>query len=187
MAGTALPHSQEDAELGCGGSLPDTLTGATSAIPSSMAGTVVLLANSHDSLAASELAPGAFGAPAHHVQLPKGLLPAVPCAGCESPRPCLLDVWLDVVKSDGPTYVVTNGASYMHYERWATATGLPPSNLINDGTTTRAARLGALGDFDLVLRSKNIKSDVMVVAGDTLFSEGFDLHSVEFGHYDSRN
>ena len=52
---------------------------------------------------------------------------------------------------------------YKHYERWATANGFPVENIINDGTTTYDTKLGALADFDLVLRNKNVQDDVMVV------------------------
>jgi hypothetical protein len=37
-------------------------------------------------------------------------------------------------------------------------------NIINDGTTTHQYRLGAVADFELVLRIKHIHDDVLVVS-----------------------
>jgi glucuronokinase len=75
-------------------------------------------------------------------------------------------------------FLIVGCYRFKYYERWATANDFPTENIINDGTTTFASRLGALSDFDLVLRSKNITDDVMVVAGDMLFQAGFDVHAV---------
>ncbi len=37
-------------------------------------------------------------------------------------------------------FIVTNAAKFKHYERWATASDFPVSNLINDGTTSFESR-----------------------------------------------
>jgi glucuronokinase len=75
-------------------------------------------------------------------------------------------------------YLVSNADKFKYYERWATANYFPTENIINDSTTSHSERLGPVGDFDLVLRSKKVTEDVMVVAGDMLFEEGFDISSV---------
>ena len=76
-------------------------------------------------------------------------------------------------------YIVVNADKFKYFERWASANDFPPENIINDGTTTFETRLGALGDFDLALRSKGITAeDVMVVAGDVLFQVNFDVSGV---------
>jgi glucuronokinase len=54
-------------------------------------------------------------------------------------------------------FLVTNADKYKHFERWATASDFPPENIVNDGTTSQEARLGSLGDLDLVLRVKKIR------------------------------
>ena len=65
--------------------------------------------------------------------------------------------------------------------RWATANDFPVENIINDGTTSAASRMGSVADLDLVLRSKPsiAESDVMVVAGDMIFSNDFDISGVQ--------
>ena len=52
---------------------------------------------------------------------------------------------------------------FKHFERWATASDFPVENIINDGTTTYSNRLGAVADFDLVIRSKAVHDDIMLV------------------------
>lgn len=48
-------------------------------------------------------------------------------------------------------------------ERWATATGFPRENVINDGTTGSTGGIGSLADLWLALSSRNmLDSDVMV-------------------------
>lgn len=77
-------------------------------------------------------------------------------------------------------YLVTNANKYKYYERWATANDFPVENIVNDGTTTAANRMGSVADLDLVLRTKAIQdADIMVVAGDMLFSRGFDITGVQ--------
>ena len=101
--------------------------------------TVVLLANSHSSLGAGEIPEKSAGHPAHHVRTPKALLPAT-----SSTHKCILDEWWALVKpatSDGPAraYLVSNAAYFKHFERWATASGFPTENIINDGTRAMEA------------------------------------------------
>ena len=63
----------------------------------------------------------------------------------------------------------------------ATANDFPVENIINDGTTSAASRMGSVADLDLVLRAKPsiAESDVMVVAGDMIFSNDFDISGVQ--------
>ena len=42
--------------------------------------------------------------------------------------------------------------------------------LINDGSTSDENKLGAIGDLQFVIEKENIKEDIMVIAGDNLFS-----------------
>lgn len=130
---------------------------------------VVFLCNSHDSVPLATLRPSE--GPVHHARTPKGLLPA-PAAGR-----LLIDVWQSATASSaGPPVVVINGASYMHYERWATSRGLPVDHLINDGSTTADAALGEAAALPLVERRRlslgATASDgpTLVVAADTALS-----------------
>lgn len=54
---------------------------------------------------------------------------------------------------------------YKHYERWATANDFPVENIVNDGSTTLKDQLGAVADLELVIRSRKLDDDVVVVRG----------------------
>ena len=43
--------------------------------------------------------------------------------------------------------------------------------IINDGSTDDSNKLGAIGDLNLVLKQERVDDDLIVVAGDNLFSE----------------
>ncbi|MBM3823032.1 MAG: nucleotidyltransferase family protein [Verrucomicrobia bacterium] len=79
-------------------------------------------------------------------------------------------------------YIVTNAKFARQFEKWA-ATYQAAHNLeftiVNDGSTDDSNKLGAIGDLDLVLRNQSIEDDIIVVAGDNLFSEPL----TEFGKY----
>jgi glucose-1-phosphate thymidylyltransferase len=68
------------------------------------------------------------------------------------------------------TYVVTNSKFAESFHAWAGASG-HPVRVIDDGTTDDATRRGAIGDIALVLDQEDIDDDLVVVAGDNLFSE----------------
>ena len=73
-------------------------------------------------------------------------------------------------------YLVTNADKFKHYERWATASDFPTDNIVNDGSTDHADRLGSVADLALCLRAKKIVEEegssgqeVLVIAGDMIF------------------
>ena len=67
-------------------------------------------------------------------------------------------------------FLVTNADKYKHFERWATASNFPVDNIVNDGSTMTSNSLGAIGDIELVMRTKNLWDHiVMIIAGDMLF------------------
>eukprot|EP01065_Artemidia_motanka_P040725 TRINITY_DN5152_c1_g1_i1.p1 TRINITY_DN5152_c1_g1~~TRINITY_DN5152_c1_g1_i1.p1 ORF type:complete len:672 (+),score=213.78 TRINITY_DN5152_c1_g1_i1:84-2018(+) len=143
--------------------------------------TCIILVAGHSSILESELRRDD---PAHELGLgplkkqPKALLPVV---GRHGQRCSILDLWWNDLKERrqfSTVYLVTNADKYKYYERWATARDFPVDNIINDGSTTHEARLGACADFDLAVRTKNITGDVMVVSGDMLTSEDFDISGV---------
>jgi glucose-1-phosphate thymidylyltransferase len=71
-------------------------------------------------------------------------------------------------------YVVTNAKFAGHFQKWADeyATRAPFAfTVINDGSTDDTNKLGAIGDLNLVLRQEKVDDDLIVVAGDNLFSE----------------
>jgi glucose-1-phosphate thymidylyltransferase len=94
---------------------------------------------------------------------PKALLPV---AG----QP-MLDRVLDALAGVGAdrTYVVTNAKFAPQFGEWAASR--PDVTVIDDGTTSDEDRLGAIGDIVYVLQQAEIDDDLVVVAGDNLFSE----------------
>jgi glucose-1-phosphate thymidylyltransferase len=79
-------------------------------------------------------------------------------------------------------YVVTNNKFAASFQEWAD--GYKGAKLafeiINDGTTSDADKLGAIGDINLVVSRANLaESGLIVVAGDNLFSESL----ADFGRF----
>jgi glucose-1-phosphate thymidylyltransferase len=72
-------------------------------------------------------------------------------------------------------YIVTNAKFAEHFQRWADGyRGLyegAPITIVNDLTTDESNKLGAIGDMNLVLTQAQIDDDIIVVAGDNLFSD----------------
>jgi glucose-1-phosphate thymidylyltransferase len=72
-------------------------------------------------------------------------------------------------------YVVTNAKFAGHFQRWADDYRARKAKLdftvVNDGSTDDTNKLGAIGDMNFVLNSQKVDDDIIVVAGDNLFSE----------------
>jgi glucose-1-phosphate thymidylyltransferase len=67
------------------------------------------------------------------------------------------------------TIVVTNAKFAPHFEDWAEHR--EAVTVVNDGTTSNDDRLGAIGDIGYVLDTLGIDEELVVVAGDNLFSD----------------
>ena len=80
-------------------------------------------------------------------------------------------------------YVVTNAKFAGHFQKWADTyhAGHPKLDftVVNDGSTDDTNKLGAIGDLHLVLTREQIDGDLIVVAGDNLFSQTLE----DFGRY----
>jgi glucose-1-phosphate thymidylyltransferase len=80
-------------------------------------------------------------------------------------------------------FVVTNAKFAGHFQKWADAyhAGHPKLDftIVNDGSTDDSNKLGAIGDLHLVLTREQIDDDLIVVAGDNLFSQTLE----GFGRY----
>jgi glucose-1-phosphate thymidylyltransferase len=80
-------------------------------------------------------------------------------------------------------YVVTNSKFATHFEKWSddyAATKSPfKFSIVNDGSTDDSNKLGAIGDMHLVMTREKIDDDIVVVAGDNLFSQSLG----EFGKF----
>jgi len=107
--------------------------------------------------------------------------PLLPVAG----KP-MIEYVLDTLAPIGGVdriYVVTNAKFASHFQQWADR--YPASNpkwdftIVNDGSTDDTNKLGALGDLHLVITREHFEDDIIVVAGDNLFSEKL----TDFGRY----
>src|SRR5213595_224665 len=80
-------------------------------------------------------------------------------------------------------YVVTNAKFASHFQKWAddyrTTKAKLDFTIVNDGSTDDTNKLGAIGDLHLVLTREAVEDDIIVVAGDNLFSEPLS----EFGEF----
>ena len=99
--------------------------------------------------------------------------PLLPVAG----KP-MIDYVLDNLVPIGEIdriYVVTNAKFADHFQKWADDYRATKAKLnftiVNDGSTDDTNKLGAIGDIQFVLQSQKVADDIIVVAGDNLFSE----------------
>ena len=80
-------------------------------------------------------------------------------------------------------YVVTNAKFASHFQKWSDQYRGTISKLnftiVNDGSTDDTNKLGAIGDLHLVLTKEKVDDDLIVVAGDNLFSNTLEA----FGKY----
>ncbi len=95
--------------------------------------------------------------------------PLLPVAG----RP-VIEFILDIIeplKEVDEIFIVTNDKFHKHFEEW---TGKFSSSkkivVVNDKTKTNEDRLGATGDMEFVISQKGLKDDLLVLAGDNIFS-----------------
>jgi glucose-1-phosphate thymidylyltransferase len=104
--------------------------------------------------------------------------PLLPVAG----KPMLEHVidHLAPIPGLGEIYVVTNQKFVQHFTDWSEGYRREKAKLdfkiINDGSTSDADKLGAIGDLHLVIQREKLADDLIVVAGDNLFDsslEGF--------------
>jgi glucose-1-phosphate thymidylyltransferase len=80
-------------------------------------------------------------------------------------------------------YVVTNAKFAGHFQQWSVDYRANKAKLnftiVNDLSTDDSNKLGAIGDIHFVLKTQNVTDDIIVVAGDNLFSEQLS----EFGRF----
>ena len=107
--------------------------------------------------------------------------PLLPVAG----RPMIEYVLDNLAALEGieRVYVVTNAKFADPFQRWADRyhAGHPKLDftIVNDGSTDDSNKLGAIGDLHLVLTRERLDEDLVVVAGDNLFSQPLG----DFGRY----
>ena len=98
--------------------------------------------------------------------------PLLPVAG----RPMIEHVLdsLSVIRDVDRVLVVTNAKFAGHFQKWAGDYGARVQQnftIVDDRSTDDSNKLGAIGDLHLVLTRECVDDDVIVVAGDNLFSE----------------
>ncbi len=101
--------------------------------------------------------------------------PLLPIAG-KSMMDRILAKTAPVGKIDA-VHVVSNHKFFQNFVEWKKLR--PDASrifLVDDGTMTNDARLGAIRDMDLAIREGSIDDDLLVIAGDNLF----DLDLAEF-------
>jgi glucose-1-phosphate thymidylyltransferase len=70
-------------------------------------------------------------------------------------------------------YVVTNAKFAQRFQDWAP--GYRENVVVvDDGTSTEEDRLGAIGDLALVIEREQIDDDLLVAAGDSIFTDQLD-------------
>ena len=68
-------------------------------------------------------------------------------------------------------YVVSNHKFAAHFQIWAQAhKSRVPITVLDDGTTNEDNKLGAIGDIQFVIEQQQIDDELMIIAGDNLFT-----------------
>ncbi|MBU1853221.1 MAG: nucleotidyltransferase family protein [Candidatus Omnitrophica bacterium] len=82
----------------------------------------------------------------------------------------ILDI-IEPLKEVDEIFIVTNRKFYKNFRKWEEKfSGSKKIVIVDDGTTTNKNRLGATGDMEFVIRDKDLKNDLLVLAGDNIFS-----------------
>ena len=68
-------------------------------------------------------------------------------------------------------YLVTNSKFAGAFRDWAAGWAGTEVRIVDDGTVDEETKLGAIGDLELTIREAAIDDDLIVLAGDNLFSE----------------
>ena len=71
-------------------------------------------------------------------------------------------------------FVVSNHKFALHFEKWAESkNNIKKITVLDDGTSTEETRRGAIGDIFYTITEKAIDDDMVIIAGDNLFT--YDL------------
>jgi len=77
---------------------------------------------------------------------------------------------LEEIPSLERVYVVTNAKFAPHFREFAAAwEGGLELEVVDDGTESDETKLGAIGDLELVISSRDLDDDLLVSAGDSIF------------------
>jgi len=77
---------------------------------------------------------------------------------------------LEGIESVNKIFIVTNSKFEKDFVSWLHSFNAEkPTEIVNDGTKNNKDRLGALGDIQYAIKTKNISDDIIIIAGDNLF------------------
>jgi glucose-1-phosphate thymidylyltransferase len=80
---------------------------------------------------------------------------------------------IEPLKEIDEIFIVTNQKFHENFKNWKNgAESSKKIVIVNDHTLSNEDRLGATGDIEFVIREKNIKEDLLVLAGDNVFKSG---------------
>jgi len=83
---------------------------------------------------------------------------------------------IEKLDSVDEVFVVTNHKFVDRFFDWKKQLKLKKRiKIIDDGTTSNEDKLGAIGDIDFSVKAENLEEDLLIIAGDNLFS--FELGS----------
>lgn len=88
-------------------------------------------------------------------------------------RPILDHIYDEICTIDAiqEILLVSNEKFYSHFAAWAAGkAAFPAITVLNDGTTSDENKLGAIGDIRFVLHNEQIHEDILVMAGDNIFT-----------------
>ena len=83
---------------------------------------------------------------------------------------------IEPLKEVDEVFIVTNEKFYQNFEDWRKKfSSSKKITVVDDRTTSNENRLGATGDIEFVIEKKNIKDDLLVLAGDNLFKADLSI------------
>ena len=89
---------------------------------------------------------------------------------------------METIQALDAIYVVSNHKFYDQFEAWAKALCCKkPITVLDDGTTSEENRRGAIGDILFTIETMQLDDELMVVAGDNLFTFSLQAY-VDFFH-----
>lgn len=91
----------------------------------------------------------------------------------------LVQYWIQFLeKFKLETFIITNEHFYSQFEKFAKEYNFPVDHIINDHSVSNEKRLGSAGDIQYFVSKLNIKEDLMIIGGDTIFPKE-DLKVIE--------
>ncbi len=94
---------------------------------------------------------------------------------------------MDTIAALDAIYVVSNHKFYDQFVAWAKEVSCQkPITVLDDGTTSEETRRGAIGDILFTIEEMGLDDELMVVAGDNLFTFSLKAY-VDFFHQTGRD